>query len=79
VVVPALLIILAVFTIIDISNNRRQAELEAADEAEAKLAPAFPIPPLDLRIPESPLRRDRVPAGVTAGRGELPEGEDRDG
>jgi len=79
VVVPALLIILAVFTIIDISNNRRQAEQEAADEAEAKLAPAFPIPPLDLRIPESPRRRDRVPAGVTAGRGELLEGENRDG
>jgi NADH-quinone oxidoreductase subunit H len=79
VVVPALLIILAVFTIIDISNNRRQAELDAADEAEAKLAPAFPIPPLDLRIPESPRPRDRVPAGVTAGRGELPEGENQDG
>jgi len=79
VVVPALLIILAVFTIIDVSNNRRQAELEAADEAEANLAPAFPIPPLDLQIPESPRTRDRVPAGVTAGRAELPEGEDRDG
>jgi NADH-quinone oxidoreductase subunit H len=79
VVVPALLIILAVFTIIDMSNNRRQAELEAADEAEAKLAPAFPIPPLDLRIPGSPLQRDRIPAGVTAGRGELPEGENGDG
>ena len=79
VVVPALLIILAVFTIIDISNNRRQAEQEAADEAEAKLAPTFPIPPLDLRIPESPRRRDRAPAGMTAGRGELPEGENRDG
>jgi NADH-quinone oxidoreductase subunit H len=79
VVVPALLIILAVFTIIDVSNNRRQAELEAADEAEANLAPAFPIPPLDLQIPESPRTRDRVPAGVTAGRAELPEGENRDG
>jgi NADH-quinone oxidoreductase subunit H len=78
VVVPALIVILAVFTAIDSGNSRRQAEEDAEEEAEARLAPTFPIPPIDLRVPQPPRRRDTVSAGVTAGR-ELPKGDDADG
>jgi NADH-quinone oxidoreductase subunit H len=78
VVVPALLLILAVFTALDAAQNRRQAEQEAEEEAEARLAPAFPLPPMDLRVPEPPRRRERVSTGAGAGRNALDEGAQPD-
>jgi NADH-quinone oxidoreductase subunit H len=78
VVVPALLLILAVFTALDAAQNRRQAEQEAEDEAEARLAPAFPLPPMDLRVPEPPRRRERVSAGAGASRNAEDEGAQPD-
>jgi NADH-quinone oxidoreductase subunit H len=78
VVVPALLLILAVFTALDAAQNRRQAEQEAEDEDEARLAPAFPLPPMDLRVPEPPRRRERVSAGAGASRNAVDEGAQPD-
>jgi NADH-quinone oxidoreductase subunit H len=78
VVVPALLLILAVFTALDAAQNRRQAEQEAEEEAEARLAPAFPLPPMDLRVPEPPRRRERVSAGAGASRNAEDEGAQPD-
>ena len=65
VTVPVLLVILAMFSAQESAVARRRAERIAEDEAEARLGPAFPVPPMDLRIPRSPrLVRASAQAGV---------------
>jgi NADH-quinone oxidoreductase subunit H len=65
VTVPVLLVILAVFSAQESALARRRAERLAEDEAELRLGPAFPVPPMDLRIPRAPrLVRASAPASV---------------
>ncbi len=65
VTVPVLLVILAVFSAQESAVARRRAERLAEDEAELRLGPAFPVPPMDLRIPRVPkLVRASAPASV---------------
>ncbi len=65
VTVPVLLVILAVFSAQESAVARRRAERLAEDEAELRLGPAFPVPPMDLRIPRAPkLVRASAPASV---------------
>ena len=65
VTVPVLLVILAVFSAQESALARRRAERLAEDEAELRLGPAFPVPPMDLRIPRVPkLVRASAPASV---------------
>jgi NADH-quinone oxidoreductase subunit H len=65
VTVPVLLVILAVFSAQESALARRRAERLAEDEAELRLGPAFPVPPMDLRIPGAPrLVRASAPASV---------------
>ena len=65
VTVPVLLVILAVFSAQESAVARRRAERLADDEAELRLGPAFPVPPMDLRIPRAPkLVRASAPASV---------------
>jgi NADH-quinone oxidoreductase subunit H len=54
VLVPVLLVILAVLTAWEGSAARRRAARAAEDEAEALRDPAFPVPPMDLRVPRAP-------------------------
>ena len=51
VLIPVLLILLIVFSAQEAGSARRRLDLVADDEAEARLGPAFPIPPMDLRVP----------------------------
>jgi NADH-quinone oxidoreductase subunit H len=65
VTVPVLLVILVVFSAQESALARRRAERLAEDEAELRLGPAFPVPPMDLRIPRAPrLVRASAPASV---------------
>jgi NADH-quinone oxidoreductase subunit H len=65
VTVPVALVILAVLTAQESALARRRAERLADDEAELRLGPAFPVPPMDLRIPRAPrLVRASAPASV---------------
>jgi hypothetical protein len=44
---------------------RRRAQVATDDAADARLGPAFPIPPMDLRVPRAPrLARAGAPAAV---------------
>ncbi len=65
VTVPVLLVILAAFSAQESALARRRAARLAEDEAELRLGPAFPVPPMDLRIPRAPrLVRASAPASV---------------
>jgi NADH-quinone oxidoreductase subunit H len=65
VTVPVALVILAVLTAQESALARRRAERLADDEAELRLGPAFPVPPMDLRIPRAPrLVRASAPGSV---------------
>ena len=65
VIVPALLIILAVLTMLEGSAARRRAARAAEEDAVNRLGPAFPIPPMDLQVPQAPkLIRASAPAAV---------------
>ena len=54
VLIPVLLILLVVFSAQEAGSARRRLDLAADDEAEARLGPAFPVPPMDLRVPRAP-------------------------
>jgi NADH-quinone oxidoreductase subunit H len=77
VIVPVLLIILVVFSAQEAAAARRRAERAAEDAAEARLGPAFPVPPMNLRVPRTPkLVRAGAPAAVLE---EEKKGSDPDG
>jgi NADH-quinone oxidoreductase subunit H len=60
-----LLVLLIAYTIYDAARIKNQRASLADDEAEARLGPAFPVPPMDLRIPRAPkLVRASAPASV---------------
>jgi len=69
VTVPVLLAILAVFSAQESALARRRADRLAEDEAEVRLGPTFPTPPMDLRIPRAPrlVRASAAPAVLDAG------------
>ena len=54
VLIPVLLILLVVFSAQEAGSARRRLDLAADDEEEARLGPAFPVPPMDLRVPRAP-------------------------
>jgi NADH-quinone oxidoreductase subunit H len=54
VLVPVLLVILVILTAMEGASARRRAAQAAEDEAEARRGPAFPVPPMDLRVPRTP-------------------------
>ncbi len=54
VVVPAVVIALLVAISADARSRRRDIAYLEAEEAEAKLGPTFPVPPLNLVVPKSP-------------------------
>jgi NADH-quinone oxidoreductase subunit H len=65
VLVPVLLLILILLTAWESSSARRKAVRAAEEEAEYRLGPTFPIPPMDLRVPRAPkLVRASAPAAV---------------
>jgi NADH-quinone oxidoreductase subunit H len=75
VIVPALLLILAVLTALEGSAARRRAARRAEDDAEARLGPAFPLPPMDLQVPRAPrLVRAAAPAAVLDQKGSDDDG-----
>ncbi len=82
VLIPVLLILLVVFSAQEAAAARRRIERVADDEAEARLGPAFPVPPMDLRVPRQPrLARagaSRAPAAVLDS-GDDQRGDDVDG
>jgi NADH-quinone oxidoreductase subunit H len=63
VLVPVLLLILVILTVMEGASARRRAAQAAEDEAEARRGPAFPVPPMDLRVPRTP---KLVPASAPA-------------
>jgi NADH-quinone oxidoreductase subunit H len=63
VLVPVLLVILVILTVMEGASARRRAAQAAEDEAEARRGPAFPVPPMDLRVPRIP---KLVPASAPA-------------
>jgi len=65
VLVPVLLVILVLLTAWESASAKRQAVRAAEEEAEYRLGPTFPIPPMDLRVPRAPkLARASAPAAV---------------
>jgi len=65
VLVPVLLLILILLTAWESASAKRKAVRAAEEEAEYRLGPAFPIPPMDLRVPRAPkLVRASAPAAV---------------
>jgi NADH-quinone oxidoreductase subunit H len=65
VIVPALLIILAILTMLEGSAAKRRTARAAEEDAVNRLGPAFPIPPMDLQVPQAPkLIRASAPAAV---------------
>jgi NADH-quinone oxidoreductase subunit H len=65
VLIPVLLVILVVLTAMEGAAARRRAQVATDDAADARLGPAFPIPPMDLRVPRAPrLARAGAPAAV---------------
>jgi NADH-quinone oxidoreductase subunit H len=65
VLVPVLLLILILLTAWESSSAKRRAVKAAEEEAEFRLGPTFPIPPMDLRVPRAPkLVRASAPAAV---------------
>jgi NADH-quinone oxidoreductase subunit H len=65
VLIPVLLVILVVLTAMEGAAARRRAEVADDDAADARLGPAFPIPPMNLRVPRAPrLARAGAPAAV---------------
>jgi len=75
VLVPVLLVILVVLSALEGASARRRAAQAAEDEAEARLGPAFPVPPMDLRVPRTPmLVRASAPASVPDQKGSDADG-----
>jgi len=75
VLVPVLLVILVVLSALEGASARRRAAQAAEDEAEARLGPAFPVPPMDLRVPRTPLLvRASAPASVPDQKGSDADG-----
>ena len=75
VLVPVLLLILAILSAMEGASARRRATQAAEDEAEARRGPAFPVPPIDLRVPRPPnLVRASVPAAVLDQKGSDADG-----
>jgi NADH-quinone oxidoreductase subunit H len=75
VLVPVLLVILVVLTAMEGASARRRAAQAAEGEAEARLGPAFPVPPMDLRVPRPPkLVRASAPAAVLDQKGSDADG-----
>jgi NADH-quinone oxidoreductase subunit H len=75
VLIPVLLVILVVLTAMEGSAARRRAQIAAADATDARLGPAFPIPPMDLRVPRAPkLVRAGAPAAVLDQKGSDDDG-----
>jgi NADH-quinone oxidoreductase subunit H len=75
VLVPVLLVILVVLSALEGASARRRAVQAAQDEAEARLGPAFPVPPMDLRVPRTPmLVRASAPAAVLDQKGSDADG-----
>jgi NADH-quinone oxidoreductase subunit H len=65
VAIPVLLLLLIVITAMESSAARRRAEVADTDEVDARLGPAFPVPPMNLRVPRAPkLVRAGAPAAV---------------
>ncbi len=56
VIVVALMLVVALiaYTLSDIARDRFRAQVADEDEAEARLGPVFPTPPLDLVVPRTP-------------------------
>jgi NADH-quinone oxidoreductase subunit H len=74
VLIPVLLIILVILTVMEGATARRRAAKAAEEEAEARLGPAFPVPPMDLRVPRAPkLVRASAPAAVLDQKGSDPD------
>jgi NADH-quinone oxidoreductase subunit H len=75
VLVPVLLVILAILTAMEGASARRRAAQAAEDEAEARRGPAFPVPPMDLRVPRTPkLVRASAPAAALDEKGSDADG-----
>jgi NADH-quinone oxidoreductase subunit H len=74
VLIPVLLLILVILTVMEGATARRRAAKAAEEEAEARLGPAFPVPPMDLRVPRAPkLVRASAPAAVLDQKGSDPD------
>jgi NADH-quinone oxidoreductase subunit H len=75
VLVPVLLVLLVVLSVMEGASARRRAAKAAEDEAEARRGPAFPVPPMDLRVPRTPkLVRASAPAAVLDQKGSDADG-----
>jgi NADH-quinone oxidoreductase subunit H len=69
VIVVALMAIVALiqYTIGDIRRERHRERVIEEEEAEARLGPVFPTPPLDLEIPQPPALYRRPPTPALSG------------
>jgi NADH-quinone oxidoreductase subunit H len=75
IVVPVLLVGLVVSMVWEGASAKRRAAQAAEEEAEARRGPAFPVPPMDLRVPRTPkLVRASAPAAVLEQKGSDPDG-----
>ncbi|MEO8889678.1 MAG: NADH-quinone oxidoreductase subunit NuoH [Jatrophihabitantaceae bacterium] len=70
-----LVVVVPVLMALESSGAKRTARREADDEADARLEPTFPIPPMDLVVP-TPKRL--ASASARTSRSALPEGDDTD-
>jgi NADH-quinone oxidoreductase subunit H len=74
VLVPVLLVGLFIATAWEGASAKRRAAQAAEEEAEARRGPAFPVPPMDLRVPRTPkLVRASAPAAVLDQKGSDPD------